>query len=99
MPLGYAFNAVQCFVLLALMAQITGHKAGMATHHIVNAHIYENQVEGVKQMLEREPFPLPCLAINELILSLEDIETWVSSADFQAIGYTHHKPISFPFTV
>ncbi|MDX1360594.1 MAG: thymidylate synthase, partial [Pseudoalteromonas tetraodonis] len=31
-PLGLNFNQIQCFVLLALVAQITGHKAGKAYH-------------------------------------------------------------------
>ena len=43
-PLGLNFNQIQCFVLLALVAQITGHKPGKAFHKIVNAHIYENQL-------------------------------------------------------
>ena len=44
MPLGLNFNQIQCFVLLALVAQITGHKPGKAFHKIINAHIYENQL-------------------------------------------------------
>ena len=43
-PLGVPYNAIQCYVLLALMAQITGHKCGKAYHKIVNVHIYENQL-------------------------------------------------------
>lgn len=43
-PLGLNFNQIQCFVLLALVAQITGHKPGKAFHKIINAHIYENQL-------------------------------------------------------
>ena len=43
-PLGQNFNQIQVFTLLALMAQITGHKAGKAYHKIVNAHIYEDSV-------------------------------------------------------
>ena len=42
-PLGLVFNQIQVFTLLALVAQITGHKAGLAYHNIVNAHIYEDQ--------------------------------------------------------
>lgn len=99
-PLGLNFNQVQCFVLLALMARITGHKAGKAYHKIVNAHIYENQLPLMRDVqLKREPFPLPSLLINPQIKTLEDIETWVSTDDFTIEGYQCHEAIKYPFTV
>ncbi|MEY2997954.1 MAG: hypothetical protein RIQ82_1335 [Bacteroidota bacterium] len=99
-PLGLNFNQIQCFVLLALMAQITGHKPGVAYHKIINAHIYENQVELMRDVqLKREPFPMPQLTINPEIKSLEDIETWVSTDDFDVTGYQCHDPIKYPFSV
>lgn len=98
-PLGLNFNQVQCFVLLALMAQITGHKAGMVYHKIVNAHIYENQLELMKLQLKREPYPSPKLHINPNIKSLADIETWVSTDDFTVEGYQSHPAIKYPFSV
>ncbi|QOL25552.1 thymidylate synthase [Thalassotalea sp. LPB0316] len=99
-PLGLNFNQIQCFVLLALMAQITGHKPGKAYHKIVNAHIYENQLELMRDVqLKREPFPAPQLKINPNIKSLEDIETWVTTDDFEVIGYQCHEAIKYPFAV
>lgn len=99
-PLGLNFNQIQVFTLLALVSQITGHKAGMAYHKIVNAHIYENQVELMRDVqLKREPFPSPGLHINPDIKSLEDIETWVTLDDFEVEGYQHHDPIAYPFSV
>ncbi|AWS50793.1 MULTISPECIES: thymidylate synthase [Providencia] len=99
-PLGLNFNQVQCFVLLALMARITGHKAGKAYHKIVNAHIYENQLPLMRDVqLKREPFASPSLIINPKIQSLEDLETWVTSDDFILEGYQCHEAIKYPFTV
>ncbi len=99
-PLGLNFNQVQVFVFLALMAQITGHKAGKAYHKIVNAHIYEDQLELMRDVqLKREPFPSPQLHINPDIRSLEDLETWVTMDDFSVTGYAHHDPIAYPFSV
>ncbi len=99
-PLGLNFNQIQVFTLLALMAQITGHKAGMAYHKIVNAHIYEDQLELMRDVqLKREPFAPPQLNINPDIKSLKDIETWVTLADFEVVGYQHHDPIAYPFSV
>jgi len=99
-PLGQNFNQIQVFALLALMAQITGHKAGVAYHKIVNAHIYEDQLALMKEVqLKREPFSAPQLHINPEIKSLEDLETWVTLDDFEVVGYKHHDPIAYPFSV
>ena len=99
-PLGLNFNQIQVYVLLALVAQITGHKAGMAYHKIVNAHIYEDQLDLMKNtQLKREPFPAPKLIINPDIKSLEDLETWVTMDDFSVEGYQYHEAIQYPFSV
>lgn len=99
-PLGLNFNQVQVFVLLALVAQITGHKPGKAFHKIVNAHIYEDQLELMRDVqLKRDPLPLPKLIINPDITSLQDLETWVTLDDFAVEGYQHHPAIQYPFSV
>lgn len=99
-PLGQNFNQIQVFTLLALMAQITGHKAGKAYHKIVNAHIYEDQLQLMRDVqLKREPYPSPKLHINPDIKSLEDIETWVTLDDFEVEGYQYHEHIAYPFSV
>lgn len=100
LPLGHGFNQVQVAWLLAIMAQITGLPAAKAFHKIVNAHIYEDQLETfVNEQLPREPLPLPQLKINPDIKTLEDLETWVTVDDFELVGYTHHPAIKFPFSV
>lgn len=99
-PLGLTFNMPQCFVLLALMAQITGLKAGKVYHKIVNAHIYENQLDLMQNVqLKRKPYPAPSLSINPKIQSLADIESWVTSKDFEVSGYQSHEAIAYPFAV
>ncbi len=99
-PLGLNFNQVQVFVLLALMARITGHRPARAWHKIVNAHIYEDQLELMRDVqLKREPYPPSRLHINPDIKSLEDLETWVGLDDFKVEGYRHHPPIAYPFSV
>jgi thymidylate synthase len=99
-PLGLNFNQIQVFFLLQIMAQITGHKAGKAYHKIVNAHIYEDQLELMRDVqLKREPFESPQLKINPEIRTLRDLETWVTLDDFEVIGYQCHDPIKYPFSV
>lgn len=99
--LGQVFNQVQCFVLLALMAQITGLKPGKAFHKIVNVHIYENQYEVLLKegQLNRTPYESPKLWINPEIKTLEDVLTWVTVDDFKIENYEHHPAIKYPFSV
>lgn len=99
-PLGLNFNQIQVFTLLALMAQITETNPGLAYHKVVNAHIYEDQVELMREVqLKRDPFDPPRLKINPDIKSLKDLETWVTMDDFEVEGYQHHEPIAYPFSV
>ncbi len=99
-PLGLNFNQVQVFFLLKIMAQISGLKPGKAYHKIVNAHIYEDQLELMRDVqLKREPFPSPKLHINPEIKTLQDLETWVTLDDFKVEGYEYHPPIAYPFSV
>lgn len=99
-PLGLNFNQIQVFTLLALIARITGHKPGRAYHKIVNAHLYDDQLALMRDVqLRREPYPSPRLHINPDIRTLEDLETWVTLADFEVEGYRHHEPIAYPFSV
>tara|TARA_R110002126_G_scaffold88837_1_gene212681 strand:- start:25721 stop:26572 length:852 start_codon:yes stop_codon:yes gene_type:complete len=99
-PLGQNFNQIQCFVLLALVAQITNLKPAKVFHKIVNAHIYENQLELMRDVqLKRAPFKSPQLFINPDIKTLQDIETWVTVDDFKVEGYECHEAINYPFSV
>ncbi|KZN34832.1 thymidylate synthase [Pseudoalteromonas luteoviolacea S2607] len=99
-PLGGNFNAIQVFTLLKLVAQITGLKPGKAFHKIVNAHIYEDQLELMRDVqLKRAPFESPQLHINPDIKTFEDLETWVTLDDFEVTNYQHHDAIQYPFSV
>ncbi|WP_293266630.1 thymidylate synthase [Neptunomonas sp.] len=99
-PLGLVFNQVQVFAFLKIIAQITGHKPGQAFHKIVNAHIYEDQIELMRDVqLQRAPYELPQLQINPDIKSLEDLETWVTMDDFEVENYQFHDAIQYPFSV
>lgn len=98
--LGLAFNTIQVYFLLAVIAQITGKKPGKAYHKLVNVHIYEDQLRPwLEEQSHREPLPGPTFKINPNIKTLEDLETWVTVDDFEVIGYEHHPHIQYPFSV
>jgi thymidylate synthase len=100
LPLGHGFNQVQVSWLLMVMAQITGLKPAKAFHKIVNVHIYEDQLETLRNIqLKRKPFPLPELKINPQIKTLDDLDSWVAIDDFKLVNYKHHPPIRYEFSV
>ena len=99
-PLGLNFNMVQVYFFLAIMAQITNLKAGKAYHKIINAHIYEDQYDLMKDVqLKRTPSDSPQFFIDPSIKTLEDLETWVTRDHFSVEGYDPQEAISYPFSV
>jgi len=83
-----------------IMAQITGNKPGKAYHKLINCHLYDDQIDLMRNIqLQREPLGSPTLKINPDIKSLEDLETWVTLDDFELVGYEHHPAIAYPFSV
>ncbi|MDZ7806757.1 MAG: thymidylate synthase [Gracilimonas sp.] len=73
--LGIPFNMACYSALTMAIAQEVGLEPGTFAHTIVDAHIYENHVDGLKEQLKREPRNLPTLKIaNKPVdeLSYED---------------------------
>lgn len=52
-PLGLPFNVTQYATFLRMMAQVTGKEAGKLFYNISDAHIYMDQVDKIKEQLER----------------------------------------------
>lgn len=97
--LGVPFNIAGYSWLLSVIAQITGLEAGTFTHFLHDIHIYENHIEGMKELLNREDRPLPKLVIPKGIRVLNDLETWVSPQRFKLEGYNPHEAIKLKMSV
>lgn len=52
-PLGLPFNVSQYAMLLAVFAKVSGLEVGNLNYSIMDAHIYINQLEGIKKQLSR----------------------------------------------
>ena len=79
-PLGLPFNITQYSCFLAMIAQVTGLKVGKLNYSIKDAHIYVNQLEGVKEQIRREDRynELSLLPHDELIKMKNGLEDKLS---------------------
>ncbi len=50
-PLGLPFNISQYAILMSLLAKVSGLKVGKLYYNIADAHIYVNQIDGIKKQL------------------------------------------------
>lgn len=100
-PLGFPFNVSQYAALANLVAKVTGYKPGMLYWNIGSAHIYENQVEGIKLQLSRrkEAKPAPKLWINPEVTDFFDFDSSKELKDIKLIDYKHLGKIPMPVSV
>jgi len=91
--LGIPFNIAAYSLLTMAIAQETGFTPGLFSHTIVDAHIYVNHVDGLREQLTRTPKPLPELRIARKPLDELGFE------DFELLKYVSDDPIRFEVAV
>ena len=69
------WNVVQYAVLLHMIAQVSGLKAGELVHVIADAHIYDRHIPLAKELISRETYPAPDFWINPEIKNFYDFTT------------------------
>ena len=66
------WNVVQYSVLLMMLAQVSGLKAGELVHVISDAHIYDRHVDIVKELIKRPQYDAPKVRLNPNIKDFYD---------------------------
>ena len=106
-PLGLPFNITQYAMFNYLIAQCVGLKPGQLTFVTNDAHIYENQIDGIEEQLRRADekksadgklFDAPKLWINPEITDFFKFDNSKELKDIRLEGYEHQGKIVMPVT-
>jgi thymidylate synthase len=96
--LALSFNTAIDALYLETFARLSGFTPRIVHHFIADAHIYVNHLEGVQEMLRREPLPPPTLVISDQVrkVSVDEIPgvfARIQPEDYRLEGYQHHPHI------
>lgn len=105
-PLGLPFNVVQYAVLCHLIAQSVGVKPGQMTFITNDAHIYENQIDGIKEQIARYDKAVkdgtlpeaPKLWLNHETHDFYQFDSSKELKDIKLEGYENLGTIKMPVT-
>lgn len=99
-PLGLPFNVTQYSVLLMMLCHVTGLKPGTLDWSIKDAHIYVNQIDGIKEQIKRfdenGSLPAPKLWLNPEVKDFFEFDNSRDLKDIKLEDYKHMGKISFP---
>jgi len=99
--LGVPFNISSYALLTHLIAHVTELEAGDFVYTLGDYHIYNNHLEQVKQLLARDPLPLPQLKINDPDHKLRGLDGLLAAKyeHLELVGYQSHGKIAAPVAV
>lgn len=83
------WNVCQYAVLVHMLAQVCGMKAGEFVHVIADAHIYDRHVPMIEELISREPLPAPMFWLNPDVTDFYDF----TPDDVRLDGYETHPQI------
>jgi thymidylate synthase len=93
--LGVPFNIASYALLTMMIARVTGLRYGEFIHTFGDAHLYLNHLEQADVQLQRQPFPLPEMIINEAVSSIFDY----TFEDFELKNYQAHPHLAAAVSV
>ena len=100
-PLGLPFNIASYALLLEIIGKMVNMVPDELIGNMGDCHIYKNQIDGIKEQLTREPYPLPKLEISNNINFTGTIDEFLNScsiSDFKIEDYKSHPTIKIPLS-
>lgn len=92
--LGVPFNIASYALLLMMIAQVTGLRAGEFVHTFGDVHAYSNHTDQIREQLSREPRAWPKMELNPDVREIDDFKI----DDFKISDYDPHPAIKAPIT-
>jgi thymidylate synthase len=104
-PLGLPFNLASYGLLLEILTKEVNMVPDELIVNLGDAHIYLNQIDGVKEQLTREPYKLPKLICKDEYWYLNDVDISFSEKIekfkpdfFKVEDYQSHPTIKIPLS-
>ena len=102
-PLGLPFNIASYGLLLEIIAKTVNMVPDELIGNLGDCHIYENQIEGIKEQLTRDSFELPKLIVNSEFWNHEynTIDGYINSIEIEDFTFEHyqfHPAIKIPLS-
>lgn len=103
-PLGLPFNIASYSLLLEIIAKMVNMVPEELIGNLGDCHIYQNQVDGIKEQLTRTPYNLPVLKHNissdfyRLMSSDLSKINELEHQDFEITKYESHPTIKMPLS-
>lgn len=92
------YNICSASILVFMLCHLTGYKPGKIIHNIGNIHIYMNQIEVVKEIIENKPYNFPLLLIEDPKEEIKKIEDFTYE-HFKLLFYNSHKKYNIEMSV
>ena len=98
---GVPFNISSYALLTHLVAHVCDLQVGEFIYTLGDYHIYKNHLEQVKELLSRDPLPLPHLEINDPEQKLRGLQGLLNFRyeHLALVGYQSHAKIAAPVAV
>jgi thymidylate synthase len=100
-PLGLPFNIASYALLLMLIAKEVDMTPDELIINIGDAHIYLNQIDGIREQLTREPYPLPEVQLDFDYSYFDGyIVEWdkITIEQIKLVDYKSHPVIKMPLS-
>jgi thymidylate synthase len=94
-PLGIPANIMSYAILLMMLAKQVNMIPEELIGNFGDCHIYLNQIDGVKEQLTREPYPLPRVKLSDKVVN--DLSEYTYQ-DIILENYQSHPKIYFPLS-
>jgi thymidylate synthase len=91
-PVGVPANMIQYAALALMLEQLTGFEARQYIHTLSDAHIYEDQIGHVKEIISRDPRAFPTVQLTEAGKKVTDIHDF-RGEHFELTDYDPHPGI------